>query len=340
MTSSRARDLYDRLVAEGERVIDELIHARESESFYLDFKRSSDNGTGQRLSTPDRKNLAKAISGFGNSEGGVIVWGVDCSASGGQTDVAQAKILLDDAAAFRARLEGIVSVCTVPVHQSVESHAIPSAGTRGFVVTHIPKSARAPHQTIPDQRYFMRAGSAFAPVPHGVLEGMFGRRPQPHVFPNYVLALPHIATNRATVSVSCGILVYNEGPGIARDVYVSVSVPSVPGPNCIFRCEVGDPKNWSGGTAFGIKMSLATNDDYKVPPETPAQPIILHADYSRPFERELRVQILVGCEGSTPTRAEWVTSHELIEAAFSAIIDGRLTDHAATRGLLGVPKVD
>lgn len=340
MTSSRARDLYDRLVAEGEGAIDELIRARESESFYLDFKRSNNNGAGQRLSTTDRKNLAKAISGFGNSEGGVIVWGVDCSDSGGLADVAQAKILLDDAAASRARLEGIVSVCTVPVHERVVSHAIPSDGPRGFVVTLIPKSARAPHQTIPDQRYFMRAGSAFAPVPHGVLEGMFGRRPQPNIFPNYVLAPPHITMNGATVSVSCGIVVYNEGPGIARDIYVSVSVPSLPGPNCIFRWEVGDQKNWSGGKAFGFKMSLASNDGYKVPPETPVQPIILHADYSKPFEQEQKVQILVGCEGSSPTRAEWVTSHELIETAFSAIIDGELTEHAATQSLLGVPKVD
>ena len=201
--SDRAHDLYERLVAAGEPAIDQLIQARESEAYFLDFKRSSNNGGGPGLSPNDRKNLAKAISGFGNSEGGVIVWGVDCAQIAGQGDVAQAKLPLPDAAAFRSRLEGIVSGCTVPGHERVVSHAIASAGTQGYVVTFIPKSARAPHQTIPDLRYFMRAGSAFAPVPHGVLEGMFGRRPQPRVFPNYVLGAPKVTENGVAVSCGC-----------------------------------------------------------------------------------------------------------------------------------------
>ena len=99
-----------------------LVRERESESYFLDFKRSSDNGVGGRLSGTDRNNLAKAISGFGNSEGGVIVWGVECSDSLGQGDVAQAKVPIQDAAAFRARLEGAVSGCTIAAHDGVASN--------------------------------------------------------------------------------------------------------------------------------------------------------------------------------------------------------------------------
>ena len=149
MPNSRARNLYQRLVGGGQPVIDELIQARESEAYFLDFKRSSDNGGGPKLHTTDRKNLAKAISGFGNSEGGVIVWGVDCSETAGQGDVAQAKFPLHDATGFRARLEGIVSECTVPGHERVVSHAITSGATQGYVVTYIPKSVHAPHQDGP-----------------------------------------------------------------------------------------------------------------------------------------------------------------------------------------------
>src|SRR5690242_12152620 len=74
----RAEDLSARLSSGGEAAIDELIQERQSEELFLDFKRSSDNGSGTRLSDTDRGNLARAISGFGNSEGGVVVWGVDC----------------------------------------------------------------------------------------------------------------------------------------------------------------------------------------------------------------------------------------------------------------------
>ena len=335
MASDRARDLYDRLVADGETAVDEFIAARESEVYFLDFKRSSDNGGGARLSQTDRNNLAKAISGFGNSEGGIIVWGVECSEAGGQGDVAQAKYPLGDAAAFRAWLEGSVSGCTVPGHEQVVSHAIPTDGTQGYVVTYVPKSARAPHQVIPDLRYFMRTGSAFAPVPHGVLEGMFGRRPQPRVYANYVVGVPDVAENR--VSLSCGISVYNEGPGIARDAYVVMTVISAPGPNCTISYETSDPVNWSGGMTFGVRISLVTKDGYKIPPETHIQPIVYHMELSPPFERGLRVQILIGCAGSEPYRGEWMSSRECIVEAFDAVHNGDLTEHAASTRLLGVP---
>lgn len=334
MPSNRADDLYERLVAGGETAIDELIQARESEVYFLDFKRSSDHGIGNNLSSTDRNNLAKAISGFGNSEGGVIVWGVDCSDTAGQGDVAQAKLPLADAAAFRARLEGAVSGCTVPAHDRVVSHAISSRARQGFVVTHVPKSARAPHQVVPDQRYFMRAGSAFAPVPHAVLQGMFGRRPQPHVFPRYTLAEPAVADD--SVSVDCGICLYNDGPGIARDAYVVVTVLSVPGPVCTASYERSDPSNWSGGMTFGIRISLVTNDGFRIAPETFVQPLVLRVEFRPPFERDLKVNILAGCDGSKPYRGEWTSSRERINEAFCDVLERRLTGHEASSTLLGV----
>ena len=76
--SEHSEEVYDRILSEGESAIDEFITDREAESLFIDFKRSATNGKGKRLHQNDRSNLAKAISGFGNSEGGLIVWGVDC----------------------------------------------------------------------------------------------------------------------------------------------------------------------------------------------------------------------------------------------------------------------
>ena len=75
----RAEDLFDKILTEKEAAINNFIEEKKAEELFLDFKRSSDNGSGNKLSQNDRNNLAKAISGFGNSEGGMIVWGVDCS---------------------------------------------------------------------------------------------------------------------------------------------------------------------------------------------------------------------------------------------------------------------
>src|SRR5262245_44980091 len=87
----RAEEIFETIVNRGGGVIDEFIATAASEELFLDFKRSADNGTGARLHQDDRNNLAKAISGFGNSEGGVIVWGIDCSRDPKKGDVAATK---------------------------------------------------------------------------------------------------------------------------------------------------------------------------------------------------------------------------------------------------------
>ena len=84
-------------------------------------------------------------------------------------------------------------------------------------------------------------------------------------------------------------------------------------------------------------MSLASKDGYKLPPDSFAQPIILQMDFLQPFESDLRVQILVGCDGSAPFRGEWLNSRDHIEAAFEAVLNGELTDQAAAKSLLAIP---
>lgn len=335
MATERAEELYTRIVAQGLPAIDALIEERESEAFFLDFKRSSDQGRNRRLSHTDRNNLAKAISGFGNSEGGVIVWGIDCS-DVGEGDVARARFPLADAAAFRSWLEGAVSGCTVPGHDSVVSHAVPIDGTQeGFVVTHIPKSYKAPHQVTPELRYYMRAGSSFQPVPHGVLAGMFGRRPQPFVYSNYILAVPEVAAMR--VSVSCGIALFNQGPGVARDTFVVVTVESLPGPNCEARFERPEA-NWEGNVAFGVRMSLVCKEGFRVPPDTHVQPVILHFAFAPPFERPLAVKILMGSDGGLPHRNEWHAAPADLQGAYEGVMARQFEDaHEGARRLLGVP---
>ena len=146
---NRAEELFGRLKRDGVEAIRNLIEERQSEELFLDFKRSSDDGTKKRLSDIDRNNLAKSISGFGNSEGGVIIWGVDCSRGSDGADVPQYEKPLDDPKRFKSWLEGVVSGCTVPPHGGVQHHAIELDKTnKGFVVTYVPQSNHAPHQVV------------------------------------------------------------------------------------------------------------------------------------------------------------------------------------------------
>ena len=109
MIVGRAEDIFEKIKKDGKQAIDEFIIDQKSEELFLEFKRSSDDGLGSKLSDLDREHLAKAISGFGNSEGGVIVWGIDCSKCKDYADVAHSKYPIQNVKRFVSWLEGIVS---------------------------------------------------------------------------------------------------------------------------------------------------------------------------------------------------------------------------------------
>ena len=86
----RAEDIFNDIVERGMDAIEDFILTRKSEELFLDFKRSANDGDQDTLDSGDWKNISKAISGFGNSEGGVIVWGVSCGKVKGRGDIPDA----------------------------------------------------------------------------------------------------------------------------------------------------------------------------------------------------------------------------------------------------------
>lgn len=261
----RAEDLFERISSSGEAAIDQFITDRQSEELFLDFKRSSDNGSGARLHDRDRDNLAKAISGFANSEGGVIVWGVDCRPNQELGDVAAAKTSVQNPRRFKSWLENAVSGLTLPPHPGVLHLAVEGAGDHlGFVATYIPKSHMAPHQCLRPPQYYMRAGSNFEPVPHGVLAGMFGRSPQPVIFHMWS-APPAELDQNGRAKFKIGLLLTNRSPVIARDVYLSVTV-FPPGGNSTIAVEFPDLQNWAGTQAFGCMTQILCKETFRLAP--------------------------------------------------------------------------
>ena len=180
---SRAEDIFQKLIYFGEDAIDDFIVNLQTEELFLDFKQAVSTGkNGTSLHKDDRKNLAKGISGFGNSEGGVIVWGVECSRDCDIGDVAKAKVKVKNVHRFLSWLENAISGCTIPSHNRVRNHIISvDKNGDGFVATYIPKSELAPLMTTMGNNIYIRSGSTNVPAPYSVIAGMFGKRPQPNV---------------------------------------------------------------------------------------------------------------------------------------------------------------
>jgi len=317
----RAEDIFNKIKADGLKAIDEFIVTRKSEELFLDFKRSSDNGSGKSLSQNDRDNLAKAISGFGNSEGGVIVWGVDCSSDNNNADVAKAKVLITDVKRFVSLIENAISGCTVPSHSGVRNHYISiDDKDNGYVITYIPKSENTPHQVIRKNQYYMRAGSNFEPVPHSVLAGMFGRRPQAKIIHQF-FSKPVLINENGSIEFEFGFSLRNLGPGIAKNIFINMSAYSFPIGNSSLEFIPGSSEQWNGSFALGIQFSLISKFEVRLPPEAFISPLSIKVILVPPFQRNININAICGCSDSPSTKFYLKNTKENIEKLYDNLLN-------------------
>ena len=319
--SDRAKELFDRLVSKGVSAIDEFISEAASEELFLDFKRSANNGEGSRIHVNDRNNLAKAVSGFGNSEGGTIVWGVECSPTNPKGDVASEKKPIRNPTRFKSWLEGVVSGLTVPAHGGIIHRVIPGSDDTGYVVTLVPMSNQAPLQTVYNKQYYMRAGSSFEPVPHAVLAGMFGRRPHPRVFHSFLLPPPE-RLSRTRISYTVGFILRSVGPGIAKDIYLSFLFQKMGGPNCTLTASRPNLDVWLPQFTFGGReVSLITRDGFKLPPGSSITPTQVTMILCPPFTEPIKITGSCGCSDGPPYNIDIDMPPQAIDAAYSTLIE-------------------
>ena len=312
---SRAEDIFQKLIYFGEDAIDDFIVNLQTEELFLDFKQAVSTGkNGTSLHKDDRKNLAKGISGFGNSEGGVIVWGVECSRDCDIGDVAKAKVKVRNVHRFLSWLENAISGCTIPSHNRVRNHIISvDKNGDGFVATYIPKSELAPLMTTMGNNIYIRSGSNNVPAPYSVIAGMFGKRPQPNV--ELIIADKNLEVQDNAVEdmvyppsldnppekylrLSFSICGENDSNVIARELYLSCSSTGKGG-----ESNNGRFSNYNQMDSIpGIEgqLNLITRPDLRLPPRGVirfANVTIILSPYS---EEDFLMDGVIGADHAAP----------------------------------------
>ena len=185
---TEARRLFDEFVAGGEALLEQAKTDQREETLYLDFKqggeRNKQTQTGSgKMSPDDRNNLAKAISGFANSEGGVVIWGVDCrEGKGDDPDVVQALVPILNVRRFLTDLQSctntVVSGAQGVLHKHLDSAANPGSG---YVITYVPAGEGAPVMALAKDMncYWYRSGSSFRRMEAFMVADRFARRSYP-----------------------------------------------------------------------------------------------------------------------------------------------------------------
>ncbi|MFW7381427.1 MAG: helix-turn-helix domain-containing protein [Oligoflexus sp.] len=171
--------LYEELKLKGMPLLNQWVRDGLREDLHLDFKRKS-RPREIKLNDDDRKNYSKALSGFANSDSGLIIWGIGASSSGNSL---RTKHPIRQVRAFAEMLDSSISRLVNPAVSGAENFVIFEDQDRdlGYVVSYIPKSASAPHRAEAEglKQYYMRYGESFKIAEHFELEFMFGKRQIP-----------------------------------------------------------------------------------------------------------------------------------------------------------------
>lgn len=224
--------IFEDIKLKGIKKLEEFIEQKQIEDLYIDFKTSGYNNsdyTGKNsINKDDRDNLGKAISGFSNTEGGLIVWGIET----GKDDEDYAKNFkeIKNIKQFSSLIQSTLHDICVPPNMLVESLEIHSKENpnNGFVITKIPKSKIMPHHY--KGVYYIRSGGSFVICPHSVLMGIFGKDPQSNI--NLDFDYSERSDNNTYIGGKLVEICYftikpnlvNNGLGIASNVFLTLKL--------------------------------------------------------------------------------------------------------------------
>jgi hypothetical protein len=320
----RAEELFNRMKHGGAAEVHAMISAAIVEELFLDYKQSSTVLPANKLSDNDRKNLAKAIAGFGNSEGGVIVWGVDCRHTP-HGDVPTKAVPITQPLALKTLFDGAIGGLTLPPHSGVEnlSH-VDAPADHGFVITYIPPGTYVPYQTLfPKQEYYIRAGSNFLPTPHGVLAGLFGRAPQPILSPIVRLGIVR-RNDLRDMLLRLDVSVVNKGRGFAEDIFCIVQA-SWPRSSAVqYPFDLGNGRRAWRTTGDGQDCFTALFGDTLLPPGAQQTALSIHLSTREVGLGDYAFSVSFGCRGGAGAAQNIVLPGKYI--------DGAVTYYTGTEG--------
>lgn len=316
MDNAPYKKILDEFIENGEAALDNLLEEDSIENYYFDFKESTSSES--KLSPSDKRNFAKALSGFSNTSGGLLIWGVR------ETDKKFSKFPVSNPTRLATLLNATVSQLTQPTLSGVNSIVVKGRdGNSGFVVTEIPKYYFTPVQVISDaddgslkHRYYVRSGSGFVSANHDILTGLYNRQRSSRVAVWWKInPTDSYQENDKIIAYRFQPVLQNKGVGIIRDLWVNCAWGGLE----VTLEKTAQSDIFPGWNIHGLAINLVARDDYKCAPQQTAHPFLISVVIKKeqiPLESWLYLSF--GADQVAPVEIEIrLTQEELIKFILS-----------------------
>lgn len=177
MDQTNARLLYEKLDL---TYINENMVGKEFENNWLECKEKSRASHGG-LDEAEQAYFAKALSGFSNTAGGVLIFGLEARKRDGIDQIQSIKPI-QQLKRFESALREYESRAVERPVPGVEYRAIRTGESdEGMLATFIPQSPHVPHRSLKDKDFYLRAGGVFSSLPLTLIEDLLFRRVRPQL---------------------------------------------------------------------------------------------------------------------------------------------------------------
>ncbi|MCC6652397.1 MAG: ATP-binding protein [Candidatus Eisenbacteria bacterium] len=284
------------------------VNNGQQEGLHLDFKQLVSSPS---LTKEDRKIFAKAVSGFANSEGGVVVWGIDARKDADGVDAAIALMPLKKPKVVLGTFKSLTGDAASPIVDGVDHRLILDGSGGGFVATIVPASDHGPHMAgHGESRYYKRSGDSFYKMEHFDIADMFGRRVRP-VLSVLVIDRVGMYFNERAGSYEPLIAIENTGRGIARFPFLRIEVSQAYSLNREYGLGGGDAglpeRREFGARAGGV---FAGGVDHVIHPGTILQVQRLKTQRNISVDSQMHEDLIidyeVACDGVRATKGRLV----------------------------------
>jgi hypothetical protein len=164
-----------------------------------------------------QRAIAKALCGFANADGGVLVIGLATARSDKYCpDLIERAVPVFDAVALRSRIESLVPELVEPGLEGVTVAAVREhpGSPSGFVLVDVPPTEGPPCRSRKDWRFYQRINSGTYLMEYFQIENMFGKRNRPQL--SLYLEEGEIHQHNQIFERGLTIGIENQGRAVAR----------------------------------------------------------------------------------------------------------------------------